>query len=178
MPLEKTFVIFKPDASGLEDVIINEILSLKGIEIINQQYVVTTHSLIKEHYLSGSQGSSHYGEKYISHHKEILNTTENITKYGEFVISNLCKYMGNKILLTVIFEGENAVSKIRGKVGTTEPASAPEDTIRGKYGKDSYLLADGQGRNILNLVHCSDSAKEAEREIYLWLYPELWLLFP
>jgi nucleoside-diphosphate kinase len=86
--------------------------------------------------------------------------------------------MGDKILLTTIFQGENVVSKIRHKVGPTEPASAPENTIRGKYGKDSYLLADAQGRNILNLVHCSDSSKEAEREIKLWIYSGLGVIVP
>ncbi|MDD4122985.1 MAG: nucleoside-diphosphate kinase [Candidatus Pacebacteria bacterium] len=169
---ERTFLVFKPDSAGLEKLILNELLLLGGISIINKQYIATSTALIVRHYTDGGQDIDHYGKKYISHHDDIELTSQNIKKYGDLVISNLCEYMAEKILLTTIFEGENVVNKIRSKVGSTEPVSAPENTIRGKYGKDSYLLADAQGRNILNLVHCSDSPKEAEREIYLWHYSE------
>lgn len=173
MPEKKTLLVFKPDSAGLEKVIIDELLSLGDINIVSQQYIATSRSLIVRHYTDGGQDTNHYGKKYISHHNDIKPTPENIAKYGKLVISNLCNYMAEKILLTIVFQGEDVVNKIRSKVGPTEPASAPEGTIRGKYGKDSYLLADAQGRNILNLVHCSDSPKEAEREIYLWYYSGL-----
>ena len=178
MPLEKTFVIFKPDSSGLEDVIMEEILSLGDIKIINTKHVLTNDHLIRAHYLHGNQGVFHYGEKYISHHKELEENPNNVKKFGEIVISNLCKYMGNKILFTAVFQGEDVVNKIRQKVGPTEPFSAPSFTIRGKYGKDSYELADKQSRNILNLIHCSDCEQEALREIYLWLYSGRGIVIP
>jgi nucleoside-diphosphate kinase len=54
--------------------------------------------------------------------------------------------------------GESAVSAARTLMGPTDPAEAPPGTIRGDFG-----LVITQ-----NIVHGSDSAESAERELALF----------
>lgn len=55
-------------------------------------------------------------------------------------------------------EGEGAIDVWRAMMGPTDPATAPSGTIRGDFG-----LAIGE-----NIVHGSDSATSAERELKLF----------
>jgi nucleoside-diphosphate kinase len=41
-------------------------------------------------------------------------------------------------------------------------------TIRGDLTLDSYTMANAHNRAVRNLVHCSDSVEEAQREIKVW----------
>src|SRR2546428_545723 len=54
--------------------------------------------------------------------------------------------------------GEQAISVLRTLMGPTDPASAPPGTIRGDFGT---VITE-------NLVHGSDSAESAERELKLF----------
>ena len=56
--------------------------------------------------------------------------------------------------------------------GGTEPLTSELGTIRGDFTVDSYELADFDGRAVRNLVHCSGTKEEAEKEISLWFKPE------
>jgi nucleoside-diphosphate kinase len=60
--------------------------------------------------------------------------------------------------LALVVEGESAVSVVRATIGATNPANAAPGTIRGDL---ALAMPD-------NLVHGSDSAESAEREIALW----------
>ena len=60
--------------------------------------------------------------------------------------------------LALVLEGESAISVVRTTMGATNPASAAPGTIRGDL---ALAMPD-------NLVHGSDSAESAEREISLW----------
>ncbi len=53
-------------------------------------------------------------------------------------------------------------------VGPTNPEDAQPGTIRGDYSTDSYWLANTLNRPVVNIIHCTDDPKEAEREINLW----------
>jgi nucleoside-diphosphate kinase len=61
-------------------------------------------------------------------------------------------------VLAMVVEGESAVSVARTMIGATNPKDSAPGTIRGD-------LATEMGENI---VHGSDSAKSAKREIALW----------
>ncbi len=65
-------------------------------------------------------------------------------------------------LVAAIVSGDQAVAVIRALVGATDGRAAAAGTIRG----------DLSLSNRENLVHASDSAESAEREIKLW-FPEL-----
>ncbi len=65
--------------------------------------------------------------------------------------------------LALVLEGEGAVAVTRTTIGATNPAEAAPGTIRGDL---ALAMPD-------NLVHGSDSAETAEREIALWFGDEL-----
>ena len=65
--------------------------------------------------------------------------------------------------LALVLEGEGAIAVSRTTIGATNPANAAPGTLRG-----DFALAMPN-----NLVHGSDSAESAEREIALWFGDEL-----
>jgi nucleoside diphosphate kinase len=64
------------------------------------------------------------------------------------------KKPGNVKCMILIYEGENAVKKIRDVLGPTDPLKAPEGTVRREFGKDVMV----------NTAHASDSPESFERE--------------
>ena len=73
--------------------------------------------------------------------------------FGELV-----EFITSAPTLALVIEGESAVSVVRATMGATDPTNAAPGTIRG-----DLALAMPE-----NLVHGSDSAESAEREIALW----------
>lgn len=65
-------------------------------------------------------------------------------------------------LVAAVLEGPNAVEAARQLIGSTNPVEAATGSIRGDFGLEVTF----------NLVHGSDSAGSAEREIGIW-FPEL-----
>ena len=70
----------------------------------------------------------------------------------------LADFITSAPTLALILEGEAAVGVVRTTIGATNPTNADPGTIRG----DLALAMPN------NLVHGSDSAESAEREIALW----------
>jgi hypothetical protein len=62
---------------------------------------------------------------------------------------------GLEKILAVVYEGTDAVSKIRSVLGPTDPRKAPPGTIRRELGQDIMV----------NAAHASDSAENAQREM-------------
>lgn len=60
--------------------------------------------------------------------------------------------------LSMVVEGENAIAAVRKLAGATNPQNADPGTIRHDYG-----MVTGR-----NLIHASDSAQSAKREIELF----------
>ena len=56
--------------------------------------------------------------------------------------------------MVLIYEGTDAVAKIRTVLGPTDPTKAPDGTIRREFGKDVMV----------NTAHASDSQESYERE--------------
>lgn len=65
-------------------------------------------------------------------------------------------------LVALVLEGDEAIAVVRALTGATDGRKAQPGTIRG----------DLSLSNRENLVHASDSAESAEREIALW-FPDL-----
>jgi nucleoside-diphosphate kinase len=86
--------------------------------------------------------------------------------YGEHkekpFFGELVNYITSGPVLATVIEGEECISLIRKMVGATNPKEADIGTIRGDYAIDT-------GRNI---IHASDSAQSAEREISLFFSDE------
>jgi nucleoside-diphosphate kinase len=82
--------------------------------------------------------------------------------YAEHVekpfFGELVEFITSAPTLALVLEGDSAVSVVRTTMGATNPVSAAPGTIRGDL---ALAMPD-------NLVHGSDSAESAAREIALW----------
>lgn len=74
----------------------------------------------------------------------------------------LCRQMVSCPVVAMVLEGEGAIQKVFGICGPTDPAEAAPGTIRRDYGVDKPR----------NVVHRSDSAETAAKEISLLFRPE------
>ena len=77
--------------------------------------------------------------------------------FGELV-----EFITSSPTLALAIEGEGAIATVRAIMGATNPADAAPGTIRGDL---ALSMPD-------NLVHGSDSAESAARELALW-FPDL-----
>ncbi len=74
----------------------------------------------------------------------------------------LVSYMGSGPVVALVLEGNGVIEGARTLMGGSNPTTAAPGTIRGDFGRD-------WGESVQkNLVHGSDSAESAEREIALW----------
>lgn len=71
-------------------------------------------------------------------------------------------FMESGPVVAMCWEGAKAVPTIRQMVGATNPLEAAPGTVRGDHGLDA-------GRN---LIHASDSADNAAKELALWFTPD------
>ena len=74
----------------------------------------------------------------------------------------LVEYITSAPVVVGVVEGPNAFQTVRDTMGATDPLKAVPGTIRFDFG-----VAVGR-----NLIHGSDSAESAEREINLFFRPE------
>ncbi len=77
--------------------------------------------------------------------------------FGELVA-----YITSGPVLAMVLEGDGAVSMLRKLCGSTKAEDAAPGTIRGDYAMHTGL----------NVIHASDSAESAEREIALFFRPD------
>jgi nucleoside-diphosphate kinase len=88
------------------------------------------------------------------------------THYAEHAerpfFGELVDFITSAPLVAAILEGQDAVRAARQLIGATNPLEAVPGSIRG-----DFAIEVGQ-----NMVHGSDSAESAEREIGIW-FPEL-----
>ena len=78
---------------------------------------------------------------------------------------SLCDFMSSGPCITMVLEGENAIARLRGIMGATDPAQAAPGTIRRDLG--SSIEA--------NCVHGSDAPETARFEIG-YFFPGLELI--
>lgn len=85
--------------------------------------------------------------------------------FQELVDYLIGKYHTNRVL-ALVYDGDEAIKKIREIVGPANPEDANPVTIRGKYGR-----INSKTHVFENAIHASDSPESAEREIKLWFSP-------
>lgn len=74
----------------------------------------------------------------------------------------LVEFMSRRSVVMCIFEGEDAVCKVRKLLGPTNSQEAPAGTIRGDFGWNTRE----------NIAHASDSIESASVEIARFFKPE------
>ena len=88
------------------------------------------------------------------------NQFENIVKFMSGRAPSECdsalmKEPGTETCIAIVYEGVEAVRKIRDVLGPTDPSKAPPGSIRREFGQTIMV----------NAAHASDSVENAEREI-------------
>ncbi len=145
--MEQTLVIIKPD--GLKKSLTGNILtrlSETKLRIVAAKVLKVSRELAAIHYIHLKDKPFYEGViKYLQGEP-----------YGE-------EYQR---VLALVYEGDGAITKVRQLAGATNPETADSTTIRGQYGR---LTSSGLFENVL---HCSSSQEDAEREIKLWFEPD------
>ena len=141
---EATMVIIKPD--GIKKSLTGNIitrLSETKLKIIAARMTTMTREMAEKHY----------------HHLTDKPFFEELVKY-------MTGAYHTKRVMVMVYYGPNAIEKVRKMCGATNPEEADPTSIRGSYGR---ITTRGVFETV---IHASDSAKDAEREIKLWFKPE------
>ena len=155
---EKTLVLIKPDNfkfPNLRPGGVIEVFSRSGLCIIG----------FKVHRMSVAQAEEFYGP--------VLSVLENKlgAKSGRENWDSIIEFMagkkpsecqleerdipGSEKSIAIVYQGEDAVRRIRDVLGPTDPAKAPPGSIRKEFGQTIMI----------NAAHASDSAENAKREM-------------
>ena len=135
MALEQTLTIIKPDAVA-RNVIGKITAQIEEIGLV----VIAVRML----HLSAVQAEELYEE-----HK------------GKPFFESLLEFMISGPVIVMVLEGNNAIQSLRKLMGATIPSNAEPGTIRHTY---NALQVDS-GKVHENVIHGSDSAESAAREI-------------
>ncbi len=136
MATERTLLLLKPDAvqRRLAGRILTRIEE-KGYKIIGLKMMRVTPELARKHY-------AEHVEKPFYPHLETFITAAPVIAF--------------------IVEGPDAISVMRGMMGSTNGREAAPGTIRGDFGCSRQM----------NLIHGSDGPDAAAREIEIYFRPE------
>jgi len=129
--------------------------------------IIKPNSVEKGHIGKIIAMAEHAGLKPIAMRMQTLTMDEAEGFYAEHrarpFFASLAKFMTSGPVVTMVFEGENAVAKWRALMGATDPAKAAPNTIR-------KLFADSIEANS---VHGSENSDAAAREVGFFFMEEL-----
>ena len=156
MAVQQCLVLIKPD--GLVKSLTGNIitaLSETKLKIVATKIVKVSREFAEAHY-------SELRQNQIKKHGE---------KKGNEIFESTLKYIQGEFhtdrVFALVYEGEDAIAKIREIAGATNPEKAEPTTIRGRYGR-----INSETGVLENVIHVSDSEANAKREIQLWFEPE------
>ena len=172
---EKTVFIIKPD--GVKRGLVGEIISRfekRGLKIIALKMYLASREEINNHYPKDKAWIKRLGEKLLFNHsqykidpKERLGTNDP-TEIGKMIRGWVLDYMTSGPIVKGIIEGVHAVDMVRKICGNSLPNMADMGTIRGDFSVDSPIQANLNKRAVRNVIHASETFKEADNEIKLW----------
>jgi nucleoside diphosphate kinase len=156
--VEKTLVLIKPDNfkfPNLRPGGVIEVFSRSGLSIIG----------FKVHCMSVAQAEEFYGPVLPVLEKKLGSQSgrENWESIVEFMAGRKpseCPTserdtLGTEKSIAIVYQGVDAVRKIRDVLGPTDPAKAPPGSIRREFGQTIMI----------NAAHASDSLANAKREM-------------
>jgi nucleoside-diphosphate kinase len=170
---ERTFVILKPDT--VQRSLVGEVMKRferTGLKFTAMKMFVPTEEKLLRHYNKTDEWFLKKGNRIIDDlTAQGLPVEKEAMEYGKDIIRTIVHYMTAAPVIAMVLEGNQAVAVVTKLVGTTEPSTSDVGTIRGDYTVDSYGHSSYENRAVRNLIHCSESPEEAEREIAIW-FPE------
>jgi len=156
--VEKTLVLIKPDNfrfPNLRPGGVIEVFSRSGLSIIG----------FKVHQMSVAQAEEFYGPVLSVLEKKLgpKSGRENWESIVEFMAGRKPSECppeerdapGTEKSIAIVYQGVDAVRKIRDVLGPTDPAKAPPGSIRREFGQTIMV----------NAAHASDSPENAKREM-------------
>ena len=156
MANQQCLVLIKPDGivKSLTGNIISALSETK-LRIVAAKVVKVSRELAEKHYgdLRERKIKKHGAEKGIAIYEGTIKYIQ-----GEYHTDRV---------LALVYQGENAIDKIRQLAGETNPEEAEPISIRGKFGRINSKTGVFE-----NVMHASDSEENAKREIQLWFKPE------
>lgn len=168
---ERTFVILKPDT--VQRSLIGEVIKRferTGLKCTAMKMLMADEVRLLKHYNKDDAWFLKKGTRIIEDLQAQGRPVEKeAIEYGKDIIRTIVNYMVAAPVVAMVWEGNEAVAVVTKIVGTTEPKTSDVGTIRGDYTVDSYSHSSYENRSVRNLIHCSESPEEAEREIALWL---------
>eukprot|EP01053_Blabericola_migrator_P000360 Blabericola_migrator_1__359@NODE_1090_length_5472_cov_161_677336_g717_i1_p3_GENE_NODE_1090_length_5472_cov_161_677336_g717_i1NODE_1090_length_5472_cov_161_677336_g717_i1_p3_ORF_typecomplete_len152_score35_74NDK/PF00334_19/1_8e55PSI_PsaJ/PF01701_18/0_3_NODE_1090_length_5472_cov_161_677336_g717_i147935248 len=122
MPIERTFLMIKPD--GVQRGLVGEIITRfekKGWKLVAAKFVCASPELLEEHY------AEHKGKPFLP---------------------NLINFMSSGPVMAMVWEGMDIIAQARKVMGATNPNNADVGTIRADYcvvmGRNVIHGSDGQ----------------------------------
>lgn len=133
--MERTVVLIKPDAvsKGFIGKIITR-FEKEGFLLIAAKFMRLPDDLLDDWY---------------EHHKE------------KPFFAELKSFMTSTPIMAMLWEGKDAIKRVRKLCGPTDSARAPKGTIRGDYGEDVQR----------NAIHASEDDHAASKEMDLMFLP-------
>lgn len=160
--LEQTLVLIKPDAlrNSLTGYILSQLSEFhSGLRFAGLKVIYVSKTLAEQHY------AEHAGKPF---YPALLDYIMGIDHYPNDP--------WKRRVMAIVFQGPDAVKRIRRIVGPTNPHRAREvkpgciralGTVVPVKDKEGTIVGD----RLDNLIHASASEEEAEREIKLWFRP-------
>src|ERR1043166_2073422 len=156
--IEKTLVLIKPDNfkfPNLRPGGVIEVFSRTGLYIVG----------FKVHCMSVTQAEEFYGPVLPVLQEKLgpekgRGAWEEIVEFMAGLKPSECspekrEKPGTEKCIAIVYQGVNAVRKIRDVLGPTDPAKAPPGSIRKEFGQTIMI----------NAAHSSDSVENAKREM-------------
>lgn len=167
---ERSLVILKPDA--VQRSLVGEIIKRferAGLKLTAMKMIMATEEQLLTHYNKTDEWYLKKGKGIVADMETHgIAVTKEPIEYGKDIIRNMVRYMTAAPCVAMVLEGNQSVTVVTKLVGTTEPSTSDVGTIRGDYTLDSYSHATIENRGVRNLIHCSESPAEAEREMVIW----------
>ena len=133
-----------------------------------------TRKQVDGHYPKNPQWIKRLGEnavmnlkKYNYDPKKKLGSNDQ-GKIGLDIRKWLLNFLTSGPIVAVVIQGVYAIDMVRKICGVTIPADAEMGTIRGDYSCDGPIVANINKRAVHNIIHASETKKEAENEIKHW----------
>ncbi len=168
--MDRALVLVKPD--GVERALIGTVIKRfedAGLKVTGMKMLKPSEETVGRHYTDDEEWLLSVGKKAkqsaIEKGQAVKDTEREI---GVRIRSLLVKELTKGVVVALVLEGNACADVARKIAGGTEPRKADPSTIRGAYSSDSYALADQKKRPVRNLVHVSENAQIAEKEIKVW----------
>ncbi|MBP6929408.1 MAG: nucleoside-diphosphate kinase [Candidatus Moranbacteria bacterium] len=167
---ERTLIIVKPD--GIQRSLMGEILmriERTGLKFVAMKFLLPEADQCWKHYNKDEEWFLKKGARIVDDRTTHgLPIEKEAVEYGKDIIQSNVDFFTSGPVLAAVIEGNQSVAIVKKLVGGTEPTTSDVGTIRGDFTVDSYALSSLDNRAVRNLIHCSDSPEEAEREIPIW----------